>query len=440
MDSRTYKVGRSTITLIFGDITTSKAEVLVSSDDYYLSMGGGVSAAIRRAGGSRIAQDASKLVPATAGDVVVSSAGDLHAKYVFHAITIGEYDGNLSREIIVRQTTRKCLELLSALDCRSIAFPAIGAGAAHIKYEVVASEMAGTLVEFLLDAHRPFNIELYLFDKHSVMNHDDFFMFFEAFAARSMALTPSKSNELAPPIDSPMFADQKQANEAQRRHQIYTMLRHLDARRSQIEEGIVEALVESTASVAVTLPELKVQLNEIQSLRQSYEAELTIAERPATSIRTNSVFLSSTSIDLKPHRQAVRSVIDKLQFTFIGMEEFSPTSQAPADLIRRKVVESKIYLAVLGMRYGYVDPGTGLSMTELEYHQAIASGKNMLLFVMDQNAPITANMVENEPTRYAKLLDFKDRVMKAHTCGMFTDPNDLAQKAESALKELGLVV
>ena len=48
---RTYQVGASTLSLEFGDITGSKADVLVSSDDSYLTMGGGVSAAIRRAAG-----------------------------------------------------------------------------------------------------------------------------------------------------------------------------------------------------------------------------------------------------------------------------------------------------------------------------------------------------------------------------------------------------
>ena len=39
MQSRTYTVGLSSITLRFGDITESGAEALVSSDDYMLSMG-----------------------------------------------------------------------------------------------------------------------------------------------------------------------------------------------------------------------------------------------------------------------------------------------------------------------------------------------------------------------------------------------------------------
>jgi|SRR5215813_7356679 len=38
--------------------------------------------ALRRAGGTRVAADATKLVPARAGDALVSSAGDLPVKYI----------------------------------------------------------------------------------------------------------------------------------------------------------------------------------------------------------------------------------------------------------------------------------------------------------------------------------------------------------------------
>jgi hypothetical protein len=88
------------------------------------------------------------------------------------------------------------------------------------------------------------------------------------------------------------------------------------------------------------------------------------------------------------------------------------------------------------MRYGYVDSGTGLSMTELEYRQAVASDKKICMFVMGQNAPIVASMVEDDSVRYAKLIDFRSRVMKAHTCASFTDPSDLAMKAQATLKEI----
>jgi O-acetyl-ADP-ribose deacetylase (regulator of RNase III) len=398
-------------------------------------MGGGVSAAVRRAGGPNIAADASKMVPARPGDVIVSTAGDLPAKYIFHAITIGPKGEGLPAGAIVRQASQRVMHLLRALGCASAAFPAIGAGVAGIPYETVAAEMAGALVGFLLDSDKAYDIELYLMDRFGRMTRDDFFSFFEAFAARKFGLSTSSetsSHILKPPVTGTPVMDAEQTAEAERRHQIYMMLRHLDVRRNQIEAELLHSLFKQELPDR-SLLKIREQLDEIRSLRHSYEAEL-VAGETNQGVLSNSVFVSSTSEDLGSYRLAVRGVINKLCLTFIGMEEFDPTVRAPVDLIRQKVNEAEVYLGILGMRYGYVDPGTGLSMTELEYRQAIASGKDIFMFVMDKNAPILASMVENDPSRYAKLVDFRTRIEKAHTSAHFLKPADLAERAEAVLR------
>ena len=119
---RTYQIGHSKLSLEFGDITTSRADVIVSSDDSNLSMGGGVSASIRRAAGQGILIEAAKRVPAKLGDVIVTGAGLLPAKFVFHAITIG--DGNAAPSEVIMNATRRCLTILRQLRLSSIAFPA----------------------------------------------------------------------------------------------------------------------------------------------------------------------------------------------------------------------------------------------------------------------------------------------------------------------------
>jgi len=377
------------------------------------------------------------MVPAHAGDVIVSTAGDLPAKYIFHAITIGPERQGLPADAMVRQTAQRVMSLLPLLGCASVAFPAIGAGVAGIPYETVASEMAGILVGFLLDADATYDVELYLMDRFRHMSREDFFMFFEAFAARRLGLSTSSdasNHALQPPATTTPAMDATQMAEAQRRHQVYTMLRHLDSRRNQIEADLLHLLAGREESSDKSLSHFREQLDEILGLRRSYEAELPFPQKAEQGFVPNSVFVSSTSTDLKSHRQAVRDVINNLRLTFIGMEEFAPTAQAPTDLIRRKVNQSQIYLGILGMRYGYVDPGTGLSMTELEYRQAVASDKRICIFVMDKNAPIMASMVEDDPVLFAKLKDFRGRIMKAHTCALFTDPADLAKKAEATLK------
>ncbi len=424
MGSRTYRIGPSTITLTFENILKSEAQVLVSSDDYMLSMGGGVSAAIRIAAGGAIVAAAQKAVPAKAGDVIVTSGGNLKARFVFHAVTIGPRKLDIGQAAIVRQATQKAIILLPLLGCRSIAFPAIGTGVAGIPFETAAAEMAGALVSGLLASPVALDVQLYL--GRGGTDAESFFGLFETFAARKLGLLASRA-AAGLSLEAPA---------EERRGQVFGMLRHLDARRENLEAQLLPALTADSPADETALASLRAQLAELQELRRGYEAELAPASGPVSPRAAGSVFLSSTSMDLQPHRQAVRKLIDGLGLRFIGMEEFAASAKAPATLIRDKVDEANHYVAIIGMRYGYVDPCSGMSMTELEYHQAVARGKSLFLFVMDKNAPITAGMVETDPQGYAKLLEFREKIMKAHTCGLFTSPEDLSKKVELALKEL----
>ena len=45
-DEKAYQFGKSRLIIKFGDITSAMTDVIVSADDAYLSMGGGVSASI----------------------------------------------------------------------------------------------------------------------------------------------------------------------------------------------------------------------------------------------------------------------------------------------------------------------------------------------------------------------------------------------------------
>ena len=181
LKSRTYAFARSNLTLTFGSITDSKAEVIVSSDDAHISMGGGVSHSIHLAGGDEICRDAAKNIPAQVGDVVVTTAGQLPAKYIFHAITIG--DTHLSPAAILRGAVSKCFDLLDLLNLQSIAFPAIGAGAAGFGYEDVAVEMANIIAPRLLNSSTAIECTIFLFDRFGTIDPKDFLTFFEEFAA-----------------------------------------------------------------------------------------------------------------------------------------------------------------------------------------------------------------------------------------------------------------
>ena len=105
-----HRVGRSAITVSYGDIITRTVDVIVSSDDVNLTMGGGVSRSIRRAGGESIYEQAQQAKPISLGNVAVTAAGTLSMQFVFHAAVL---DPTLPErgvsEDVVRQAVRACL-------------------------------------------------------------------------------------------------------------------------------------------------------------------------------------------------------------------------------------------------------------------------------------------------------------------------------------------
>lgn len=197
MEPRKYQFNNSILTIVFGDILTSKAEVIVSSDDTGISMGGGISGCILKAGGEDIRIDAQKKLPAQLGDVIVSTAGILmYQKFIFHSLTIYHehkreyYEGRLANtedvnNYILQHSVDKCFRLLQALDLKSIAFPCIGAGLAHIPLKKVAEVMAEAISTNLCRTQRAYEIELYLYDRNHVMKEMDYIDMFENFAVQS---------------------------------------------------------------------------------------------------------------------------------------------------------------------------------------------------------------------------------------------------------------
>jgi O-acetyl-ADP-ribose deacetylase (regulator of RNase III) len=239
-NKRSYRFGTSLLSLEFGDITTSKAQVLVSSDDYYLSMGGGVSRSILNAGGHAIALDASKKVPAAVGDVVVTTAGTLAAQYIFHAITLGP-DLSIPPQEIIKQSTKRCMQMLDTLQLSSIAFPAIGTGSAGFSNEDAAVQMAAIICEDLLTRRSPVEVTIYLFDQSGQKQEIDHIQFFEEIAARVPRLTnPIVARETKAPEERsrPSQDDVPQTDEQIRMRRINNLRKLIGAiedRRFEIE-------------------------------------------------------------------------------------------------------------------------------------------------------------------------------------------------------------
>ena len=196
MESRSYTYRNSSLDIIFGDILSSKAEVIVSSDDSEISMGGGISGAIRKAGGEYVRIDAQRKTPVKIGDVIVSTAGALNYKYVFHTVTIDwdkvfeMYAGKIVAEedlteYIISHSIEKCFRLMNVLEINSIALPIIGTGAAKLPFRSAAQIMAKSIATCLANSSKSYKVELYVFDRFGTFTEDDYIYMFECFAAQA---------------------------------------------------------------------------------------------------------------------------------------------------------------------------------------------------------------------------------------------------------------
>ena len=109
-----------------GDITRLEVDAIVNAANNELWMGGGVAAAIRKAGGAEIEAEAVKKGPIAIGEAVVTGAGKLKAGYVIHAAVMA-MDFQTDAENI-RRATRSSLVAAERLGVNSLAFPALGIG------------------------------------------------------------------------------------------------------------------------------------------------------------------------------------------------------------------------------------------------------------------------------------------------------------------------
>ena len=82
--------------------------------------------------------------------------------------------------------------------------------------------------------------------------------------------------------------------------------------------------------------------------------------------------------------QAALDAVGRAGMTSVDMRYFAARDGEPADYCRARVHECEIYVAVVGLRYGSVVPGEGISYTELEFQAATAEGLPRLVFLLEE--------------------------------------------------------
>ena len=120
------KVNNAKIVLVQGDITEQDTDAIVNAANAQLILGGGVAGAIRSKGGPKIQEMCNKIGGTFVGGAVITTGGNLKAKYVIHAVGPRMGEGNEDEKLT--NATLNSLKIMDEYKLKTIVFPAISTG------------------------------------------------------------------------------------------------------------------------------------------------------------------------------------------------------------------------------------------------------------------------------------------------------------------------
>ena len=145
--------------IIRNDITKVKADAIVNTVYPYGFIGRGVETAIYHAAGSEeLLEERRKLGILHPGDVGITPAFNLDAKYIIHVSGPVWKDGRSNELAILRQCYDKALHMAVENNCKSIAFPLLATGTYRFPEEIGVAIAVEAFTEFL----KEYEIEIFL--------------------------------------------------------------------------------------------------------------------------------------------------------------------------------------------------------------------------------------------------------------------------------------
>jgi len=140
-------INHTVIELLEGDITELSTDAIVNAANAQLVLGGGVAGAIRSKGGPKIQEECYKIGGTSVGGAVITTGGNLKAKYVIHAV--GPRMGEGDEDDKLKQATLNSLKVADDNALKSIAFPAISTGIFGFPINRCANIMLSNTITYL---------------------------------------------------------------------------------------------------------------------------------------------------------------------------------------------------------------------------------------------------------------------------------------------------
>lgn len=151
------------IEVVRGDITEQRVDAIVNAANPGLAHGGGVAAAIARAAGPALVRESAVHPRVPVGAAAVTTAGELAAQWVIHAVGPVWRGGDEGEEELLASAYRAALAAAAGLGASSIAFPSISTGVYGYPIEAAAGVAITTLAAGALEPGAPATIRMCVF-------------------------------------------------------------------------------------------------------------------------------------------------------------------------------------------------------------------------------------------------------------------------------------
>jgi O-acetyl-ADP-ribose deacetylase (regulator of RNase III) len=157
-----------TLKLIHGDLTEQAVDAIVNATTTDFDLSFGIGQQILKKGGMAILSAAQMYVPAEEGQVFLTTAGNLPAKHIIHAV--GPRMGSGHERGKLASAVWNTLRLVVQHELTSVAFPPISTGTLGYPVEGCAKVMAQKIVDFTFEDTAPLKLILICLENPPVLH------------------------------------------------------------------------------------------------------------------------------------------------------------------------------------------------------------------------------------------------------------------------------